>query len=331
MNNNFIQQNSPDGSFLQSEHWRKFQESAGRKTFHLKGEGFWANIMEHELPIVGKYFYIPRGPIIKFSNQKFSNYFSEIINLAKKNNAGWIRFDPLNQSVFELVKNSVNYKIVKAPHDMQPKEILAMDISENAESILIKMKPKTRYCIRVAQKKGVKIFCSREEKYISAFCDLVEATAKRNGIVFHPRAYYQKMIAAIQEDVLKLYCAEYQGNIIAANLVSFFGNTATYLHGASASVCRNTMAPYLLQWQAILDAKEAGCERYDFGGTNTRSKNKEVRIKKSSWEGITRFKVGFSPSTEPMEFLGSYDVVLNYGRYYLYRIGQHIKVVARRH
>lgn len=336
-NNNFIQQNSPDGGFLQSEYWRKFQESAGRKTFHVEGEVFLANIVEHELPFVGKYFYMPRGPVIKFSNQKVSNYFSEIISLAKKNNIGWIRFDPLDKNILELVKNMAGYKVVKAPHDMQPREIFVIDISRSAEELLARMKSKTRYNIRVAQKKRVKIITSREKKCIDAFCDLVKITARRDGIVSHPRVYYQNMIAAMPEDVLKLYCAEYQGRIIVANLVSFFGGTATYLHGASSNEQRNVMAPYLLQWQAMLDAKKTGCGKYDFGGVSTGSKSphrrpaEEAGIKKNAWEGITKFKTGFSPSTEPVGFLGSYDVVLNSGKYYLYRIGQYIKVMARKY
>lgn len=339
---NFIQQNSSDGGFLQSEHWRAFQESAGRKTFHIEGEGFWANVIEHELPFVGKYFYIPRGPVIEFSipNSQFSNNdqnlksknkedLFKIIELAKNNNIGWIRFDPLDKNILELVRKYAGYKIVKAPHDVQPREIFVIDISGSNEELLARMKPKTRYNIRVAEKKGVKVTASREKKCIDAFCDLVEVTAKRDGIVSHPRTYYQNMIAAMPEDVLKLYCAEYQGKIIAANLVSFFGGTATYLHGASGNEERNVMAPYLLQWQAILDAKRAGCGKYDFGGVSVGSKNKEESSKQSGWEGITRFKTGFSVSEEPVEFLGSYDVVVSFGKYWGYRAGQWVKSIVK--
>lgn len=79
------------------------------------------------------------------------------------------------------------------------------------------------------------------------------------------------------------------------------------------------MAPYLLQWQAMLHAKAAGCEKYDLGGIKTGSSG--------SWAGITRFKTGFSTSTEPIKFPGSYDIVINPFRYNLYRILQRIKVL----
>ena len=67
---NFIQANSPEGGFLQSVAWRKFQEAFGRKTFTVAGDNFWANIIEHKLPVVGRYFYIPRGPILEIQSLK---------------------------------------------------------------------------------------------------------------------------------------------------------------------------------------------------------------------------------------------------------------------
>jgi lipid II:glycine glycyltransferase (peptidoglycan interpeptide bridge formation enzyme) len=72
------------------------------------------------------------------------------------------------------------------------------------------------------------------------------------------------------------------------------------------------MAPFLLQWQAILDAKEKGCTKYDFGGVNTSTKE-------NSWSGITTFKQGFSPRTKPVEFPGTYDIVVNSRAYMIYR------------
>ena len=152
--NSFIQRNSPDGGFLQSEQWRKFQESTGKKTFNITGENFWANIIEHQLPIVGKYFYIPRGPL---GEEKME----DLINLAKKEKAAWIRIDT-------DYKNNA-YKIVKAPHDMQPQELFIIDIAKPEERLLAEMKAKTRYNIKLAEKKGVKIFDSREEKYLDKF------------------------------------------------------------------------------------------------------------------------------------------------------------------
>jgi len=160
------------------------------------------------------------------------------------------------------------------------------------------------------------------EYYIEKFIKLVSLTAKRKGINFHEENYYRKMIEAIHSDIISLYCAEYDGRIIAANLAVFYGETATYLHGATEDEYRNVMAPYLLQWQAILDAKKKGCKFYDFGGVSVNGNN-------LNWSGITKFKLGFSQNTKPLEFPGSYDIVINPVKYNLYRTIQKIKSLVK--
>jgi peptidoglycan pentaglycine glycine transferase (the first glycine) len=330
----FIQKNSPDGGFLQSEEWRKFQEAVGRKTYTISGDSFHANIIEHKLPLVGKYFYVPRGPImemqnanikIKNDNAKCKIFLDNLINLAEENKAGWIRIEPASEEILDAIKNNIEsllprrteLRIQKSPHDMQPREILVMDINKSEEQLLSEMKSKTRYNIRLAEKKEVKII--EDRKYIDEFIRLTRIMAKRQGIQAHPDEYYQKMMKNIPSDILKLYVAKHQGNIVAANLVAFYGDTCTYLHGASDDEYKNVMAPFLLQWRQIRDAKRVGCEKYDFGGVKINSKTGK------SWAGVTRFKTGFAPSALPIEFPGSWDIVVNSKAYFLYRLIQKIK------
>ncbi|OGI25030.1 MAG: hypothetical protein A3J76_02230 [Candidatus Moranbacteria bacterium RBG_13_45_13] len=343
---NFIQQNSPDGGFLQSVYWRRFQEKYGRKThtISISGESdepvMFSNIIEQSLPIVGRYFYLPRGPIFEKSQIPNPNiqinpksqipiFFDKLIDLGKQNKVGWIRIEPNSEKDLEIIRNCAEgsgnkLKIVKSAVDMQPREILILDISKSEEEILAAMKQKTRYNIRISQKKGVKISNIQypiSKKDIEEFLRLVKITAKRDKITSHPENYYRKMFETIPPEVLKLYVAEYEGKVIAANLVLFFGKTATYMHGASDNIHREVMAPYLLQWRQILDAKKAGCERYDFGG---------VKIEDTSgrsWTGVTRFKTGFAPNLEPIAFPGCWDIILNRGKYNFYRTLQKIKKI----
>jgi len=350
----FIQRNSPDGGFLQSGYWRKFQEAYGRKTFTLEEKDeeeniiAYANMITHTLPIVGNYFYLPRGPIIRISNFQFSvsnkipnpksqiiNFLEDLISLAKKESIGWIRIEPNSEENLKLIEENlpVGLKIKKSAVDVQPMEILILDITKSEEELLAQTKQKTRYNIRLAEKRGVRVshnmparFESRSESggehgtrnknHTEEFLRLVKITAKRDRITSHPKEYYRKMFEIIPADILKLYVAEYKGKIICANIVSFFGKIATYMHGASDNFHREIMAPYLLQWQAILDAKKMGCTKYDLGGINTKYKN---------WEGITRFKTGFAPNVKPIQFPGCWDIVLDSKRYLLYRVLQRIK------
>jgi lipid II:glycine glycyltransferase (peptidoglycan interpeptide bridge formation enzyme) len=341
-----MEKNDQNIEFLQSEQWLNFQKSAGRETHFIKNDVFSVGMVEHVLPMVGKYFYCPRGPVFSANAERISNFqfpisnefsnpndkikkeIQKLVDLAKEENAGWIRIEPQNKGSLELIRENITLagqaeKIVKAPHDMQPREVFVLDITKTEEELLQEMKSKTRYNINLARKKGVIIVKSEKSeveslKYAEEFLKLTKEMSERHGITSHPEGYYQKMIQSLPSEMLKIYVAKFEDNIIAANLVLFYGNTATYLHGASGNTHRNLMAPFVLQWQAILDAKKMGYVKYDFGGVRTQITMEGVQdINK--WEGITTFKLGFSPKTKPVVFPGSWDIVINPRKYAVYR------------
>lgn len=323
----FLNDHVADGGFLQSEEWRAFQESNSKKTFRFQEERFFAGVIEHRLPWVGKYWYIPRGPVVSSEEMEVESdrreMVSSMIERASKEHVGWIRIEPKTLTQLALWQSDTSLIVEKSPHNMQPEEILVVPIDRPEEELLAAMKSKTRYNIRLAEKKGVRVFVSRKPEHIEAFCDLVEETAKRDGITPHPRAYYQNMFRRIPEDMMKLYVAEYEGKIIAANTVMIFGRYATYLHGASGNAHRECMAPHVLQWCQICDARKSGCDFYDFGGVNTRDMQ-------HGFGGITRFKQGFAPTVATTIFPGSYDIVVRRGRYRMYRILQMLQGLQKR-
>src|SRR3989344_723062 len=314
--------------FLQSEQWLRFQEAVGRETVKISDKNFSANGIIHRLPIVGSYLYVPRGPLINQqttdNKEQLTGKMRMVVELAKAKQAKWIRIEPQTKELLEMIKGSVPYKMVKAPHDVQPKEIFVVDILPGEDELLAAMKSKTRYNIRLAQKKGVKVFATREEKYKQTFLTLMQRTAARKEITPHPRAYYEKFLTAFPENMCQLFAAEYNGRVLAANLLMMFGTTAVYLHGGSSDTYRDMMAPYLLQWEQMKFAKAHGCTRYDFGGIRTQTTNYKLQTT-DSWSGITRFKTGFSPQTASIVFPGAYDIVLHPLSYALYRIVQRIR------
>lgn len=310
--------------FLQSENWLAFQEATGKEVVRFSGDEFSANGIVHKLSLVGEYLYIPRGPVGETSNIK--HQISKIIEEVDKRKVKWIRIEPETEEVLQNIRKTVDKKIVKAPHDMQPKEVFIADLLPNDEELLNNMKPKTRYNVRLAEKRGVKVFTTREKKYQQAFLDLIQQTADRKEITPHPRAYYEKMIQTLPEEMCKLFVAEYEGEVIVANLVIIFGTTTTYLHGGSSDKHRDVMAPYLLQWEQMKFAKSQGCMLYDFGGIRPLIIYQTSSIT-DSWSGITRFKMGFSPNTAPTIFPGAYDIILNQRSYFLYRRWHDLKKI----
>ncbi len=314
--------------FLQTKAWADFQEVYGRKTYQIQD----LILIKMPLPFGKCYLYSPRGPQTKNPKSKIQNpnqspisndtITKQVIELAKKEGAIFWRFEPEQLS-------ATSYKLQAKVDPVQPKHEWILDISQSEEELLKGMKSKARYNLRLAQKKGVTVEVSQGLDHFEDFWRLVETTSERKGIKSHTKKYYQKMIEILSRMEprtqnpepgmnnvrSRLYLAKYQGKIVCANLVIFYGNCATYLHGASADEYRNVMAPYPVQWQAILDAKEQGCQYYNFGGVNPEDEKDPVY--KTSWQGITRFKQGFGG--QRISYPGTFDLPVNKAWYRLYR------------
>lgn len=309
------------GAFLQSQFWGEFQKKCGSpywylglfKEDELKGV---ALVLKLGLPTGKSYLYCPKGPV--FGKWDMGSGIWEVLlekvkDIAEAERAIFLRFEPalINENLGDIQSQLE----VTATKEVQPKSTWVLDISKSEEELLADMKQKTRYNIRLATKKKIIIRTSNEPKDIEFFFNLAQETAKRNKINTHPKNYYVKMMKSLSEhNAIKLYLAEYEGKTIAANLMLYFGRIVTYLHGGSNSEFRNLMAPYLLHWQAIQDAKKEGYQIYDFGGV---SPENEADHK---WAGISRFKRGFGG--KQIDSVGTSDLVYNNFWYNIYKIAR---------
>ena len=336
--NEFIAENNPE-CFLQSWQWGEFQKDAGKKVWRLgileEASGgrltAAAQIIESDLPFGANYLYCPRGPVFgKFEVKEerlevFDALIGEIKKIAGKGRSLFLRIDPpweTNLASGVAYRENPRY-FRKSPNEIQPKDTLILDLTKTEEQLLSEMKQKTRYNIRLAEKRGVEILVASEpEKYLPEFWELIEETSRRNEISSHDEKYYRKMLKALRGSnsgkddsktvpVLnsRLYLARYENRIIAANIALFFGKLAVYLHGASSDRYRNVMAPYLLQWKQIKHARETGCRTYDFWGIT-------VNDEKETWRGITRFKMGFGGKEK--RYIGAFDLPFDKVKYDLY-------------
>lgn len=313
----------PEGGLIQSQEWTNFWKAEGKNTidFQISEKKFFGKV--NDLSIVN-YIYIPRFSFSRNLTENFDKkeFVKQLVQKAKENKSSWIRFDLIEKEDLEILKQIFPKILKKAPHDMQPKEIFIMDISLSEEELFQKMKAKTRYNIKLAEKKGVKIFSSRDPKDLKVFFDLINKTADRKKIHSHPFVHYQKMWETLPKEIVELYLAEFEGKIVAGNLMTFYGGVATYLHGGLDGESRHLMAPFLLQWRGIQEGKKRGCQWYDFGGCYSKTED-------AGKQGITRFKKSFSPETDFFETMGSYDIILSPFNYYFYKFLQKVKSVFR--
>lgn len=202
----------------------------------------------------------------------------------------------------------------KAGSDVQPPDTVLLSLEPGEEEILAGMKPKWRYNIRLAAKKGV-LVTEEGAGGLSAFYNLYEETSKRDRIAIHPLKYYEGLFARTESGPgapdLRLWVARHEGEALAAIITLFYGDTATYLYGASSDNKRELMPAYALQWAAIRAARDAGCVVYDFYGIPPSDDPDHPMA------GLYRFKRGFGGRV--VHYAGSWDLVLSAPLYLAWR------------
>lgn len=156
------------------------------------------------------------------------------------------------------------------------------------------MKQKTRYNIRLAEKKGVIV---RTWDDMESFHKMMLVTGDRDHFGIHSLEYYRCAYELFHPmDMCELLVAEYEGKPLAALMVFARGQRAWYFYGASTDEERNRMPAYLLQWEAMKWAKARGCEEYDLWGVpDEEEPTLEANFEKQQdglW-GVYRFKRGF--------------------------------------
>lgn len=300
--------------FLQSWEWGEFQKSLGNQIWRLEQISPNKEITnlvffyQHKLPLKFSFFYSPRGPI-----KKPEDFLETIKKIGEKENAIFWRIEPTikEENLFSYFPSK---KVIHI-NDVQPSQTIILDLTPTENELLKKMRPKTRYNIRLAERHQIKIRKSKVEtleKDIKIFLSLLQQTTKRDKFRAWTDNYYKKLIKTLFPNFLNLYFAEINEEPLAANIIIFFQNRATYLYGASSDNKKNLMAPYLLHFYIIKEAKNMGCKEYDFWG-----------IDEKKWPGITRFKKGFGGKI--VEYPGTFDIIFNKKWYQMYTWTKGIK------
>jgi len=331
--------------FLQSWEWGEFQEKVEGKILRLGVEENGelvaaATLVKKSLPMKMNYFYCPRGPVIREERREkracprtedaareeiFDFLFAEIKKIAKKEKVIFLRIEPhviasAARSNLEIASSPVaGLLAMTRTIDIQPAKTIVLDLSKSEGELLSDMHQKTRYNIRLAEKKGVQIreaarggfLAGDGEKELEKFWNLMQKTSGRDGFTPHNKNYYAQLLH-VAPDKFKLFFAVLEDKTIAAGIFSFFGNMATYLFGASDDEYREVMAPHLLQWELIKRAKAGGYKYYDFFG-----------IDEKKWPGVTRFKRGFAG--QEINYTGTFDVIFDKQKYLAYKIFRRLR------
>jgi lipid II:glycine glycyltransferase (peptidoglycan interpeptide bridge formation enzyme) len=329
------------GHLLQSWAWGELKSRFGWAPQRLQVDGAAAQVLFRRLPLGWTIGYIPKGPLVDWHNlDQCQALLSAIHTEARKRRAILLKIEPDiwrpdSDSNSSESASSQRFKALAhffqqanfIPADpIQPQSSIVIDISGDEDSILAAMKQKTRYNIRLAQRKGVAIRQGSEAD-LPTFYHLSRLTAARDGFGIHSPAYYQAAYHLFSPDRCVLLMAEFKGEPLAALMVFRQGCDAYYFYGASSNTHRNLMASYLIQWAAIGWAKSQGCARYDLWGIPNADiatlETKFTRHAGGLW-GVYRFKRGFSGQI--VRSVGAYDYVYNRPLYRLYKLRRNISI-----
>lgn len=216
---------------------------------------------------------------------------------------------PLQELRFNY--GTVNGNFRKAASNILPSSTIFLDLHRDEEDLLRSMKPKTRYNIGLARRRGVNVRTAEIDE-IETWYELYRQTAQRNRIRLHEIEYFRAILTARVRDAVSpaevtLLIAEERNDPLAAMFLVISQNRAYYLYGASSTTRRDLMAPYAMQWSAITTARSRGCTEYDMFGV---APNPDPS---HPMHGLYRFKTGFGGSI--YRTLGCWDYPLDHDAY----------------
>lgn len=298
-----------EANFLQSWNFGKFHQNLG-KTISRVGFYQGKKLVGVMLSIVEKakratYLTVPGGPLINWDSQDQVKLFKETLEkIAKQENCSFTRVRP------QILENEKNSKLFEslgfkpAPMHLHAELTHQLDLEKTKDELLSQMRKTTRYEIKQAVKLGIKIDISKDSKDIDEFYKLQKETAKRQKFVEFDQKFLEGQFAVFALDNQALLYTAFLGKIkLAQAFIIFYGQEADYHFGASTLDGRIYPGAYLIQWEAIKEAKKCGMRRYNLWGVAP-----EGEVNHRFW-GVSVFKRGFGG--EDVEYLHARDLIMN--------------------
>jgi lipid II:glycine glycyltransferase (peptidoglycan interpeptide bridge formation enzyme) len=286
--------------FLQTGAWGEFKGAFGWEPVRVIRGELGAQILFRKLPLGLTLGYMPKADLEAASVEVSAAFWGEVDGICRARRAILCKVEPDGWQVAGAEDRVAAWlragggRQVSSPHSIQPRRTIIVDLRGSEDAILARMKPKCRYNIRLAAKKGVTV---EPWSDIAAFHRMVETTGRRDSFAVHSEAYYRRAFEVFRDaGICELLVARFEGRRLAAIMVFARGKRAWYVYGGSTDLERERMPNYLLQWEAMRWAKNRRCEEYDLWGVPDEDEQTlEAAFEKRHdglW-GVYRFKRGF--------------------------------------
>jgi lipid II:glycine glycyltransferase (peptidoglycan interpeptide bridge formation enzyme) len=283
--------------------------------------------------------YTPRGPMLDWSDHELAlSVLCDLCQATKEQKALFLKIDPEmplgtgvpgapdaadNADGLDILDTMKNSGWRFSASQVQFRNTVLIDLNGSEDDWLLRMKQKTRYNIRLAQRIGVTVRVAEENEYPELYRMYAE-TSVRDGFMIRPQDYYLDVWHTFRQvGMVSPLVAEVGGQKVAGLILFHFGKIAWYLYGMSTGLHREKMPNYLLQWEAMRLAKSKGCQTYDLWGAPDEFDGTDAMA------GVFRFKEGLGGTV--LRTCGAWDYVFSPFGYSLYEnILPRIQNVLRR-
>jgi len=291
-------------TFMSSWSWGEVERKIGNKIIRLglfdgrKLEGICLLVVIFSKR--GKYGYCPHPVVVKNNlKNKLSVLLARLKEIGKEEKLSFIRLGTLLPAGKEMIFKDLG--LVKSPTHIYTDNFLVLDLGKSEDELLGSMRKTTRNLIRRAKKDGVEVRKIKDVKRVKDFYNLLAKTAKRHHFVPYSYNFLKSEFEVFfEDDRILLFEGWYKGGFLGSAMVVFYGDSGFYHHGAS--VLTKVPVSYLIQWEAIKEAKRRNKKYYNFWGFAPDGN------KRHPFYGITKFKKGFGP--EEVIFAPNYDLVI---------------------
>ncbi|MEX2143761.1 MAG: peptidoglycan bridge formation glycyltransferase FemA/FemB family protein [Anaerolineales bacterium] len=328
----------PNAHLLQTKEWGQAKQPFGWQAYYKTWQGedgqlvAAAQILQRSLRIPGTskslcICYVPKGPLLRdWSDEALrARVLGDLVAFARELGAFFIKVDPdlalgtgvpgEATEVDDFLGKTIQTELQTSGwrfsnEQVQMRNTMFIDLSKTQEQLLADMKQKTRYNLRLAERKGVKVRRGSAQDFDQLYAMYAE-TSVRDGFVIRSEEYYRAVWNSfLDAGILIPLVAEVEGQPVAGLMLFIFGSQSWYLYGMSRNMARDWMPNYLLQWEAIKASQAAGCQTYDLWGAPD-----EFSEHDPMW-GVYRFKQGLGAF--PVRHIGAWDQPLQPLVYSLY-------------
>jgi len=249
-----------------------------------------------------------------------------LIAYGQKKKVIFFKFEPY------VFRESGQAKLISHPRwhlsrqSIFPDWTIIINLKKTADQLFRELKPKTRYNIKLAIKRGVSASTDNTDVGFNQFSQLYFDTCRRQKYFGHNRHYHRTVFNTLRDKIANILIASYQKEPLAAYELFLYKKRLYYPYGGTSLKFRNFMASNLLMWEAIKFGLKNKADFFDLWGSLPPSHSAH-----HPWSGFTRFKEGYGG--EFKQFVGSYDLVclpLLYPAYQVtyYLRGQYLKYIA---